>query len=109
MLYGPMTLYDTNKSWAPPVGYTFRRVDPNGAFIRVQFLRETEVTGGVKLSYIYVYVNDMGREVLRTEEEHFLSTEVEPETPSVSRWYKFVDAFYLTLMGIEEMFKWHKN
>lgn len=105
-----MILYDMNKSWVPPAGYTFHYVQPEGAYLRVVFIRHQSEVGGTKEMVVSIYVNDLGREVMRTTDEGFLSSAApELPTPPVSRWYRFVDAFYLTLLGIKEMFRWHKN
>jgi hypothetical protein len=103
-----MTFTNINRSWDAPEGFEFQDVSAKGAFLRVSFRRTDEYTSGLKkISVVQVFINDMGREVFRTEHTETSYREA-PEPPArepVSRWSRFQAAFELALLGLQEMRK----
>lgn len=85
-----MSLIDKNQSWTPPKDHQFIGVTARGSFLLVEF---GQWSGDDLRSQICVYVNDMGREVLRVTET-FEPIPPEPAThtepPPLTRWQKFV-------------------
>lgn len=103
-----ITLTDMNKSWHPPYGFEFTGVEPKGGYLVVRYERrqagDSIVRGGLQI--ITIYLQDMGREVLRTTEE-FLDPVIVPaaEPKPVATRFRFWNGFLLTLQGLEEMAK----
>lgn len=63
-----ITITDINKHLVAPEGYTAEQVVAEGAYLRVQY--RAVVLDGETLkgeSYVDIFLNDYGREVLRTE------------------------------------------
>lgn len=68
-----LLMVDKNQSWEPPEGYVLNSVKSMGAFLIVTFLQIRHVTDTVaetEMSEITVYLNDQGREVMRTTAWH---------------------------------------
>lgn len=63
-----ITIKDINQHLVAPEGYTAEQVAAEGAYLRVQYRKV--VLDGETLkgeSYVEIFLNDFGREVLRTE------------------------------------------
>ena len=101
-----MIFRDMNQSWMHPDGEVVA-INGIGPCLQVVFVSELKVSTVVNgLKTTAVYVNEMGREVMRTEEcEYFPERVVAAEPLSVSRWFRFKDAMLLTLEGLLEMAK----
>lgn len=64
-------LHDTNQSWTPPTGFEFVSLTARGSYLDVEYQRKFYWTGTTNLKMwgvIHIHLNDMGREVCRTEE-----------------------------------------
>lgn len=102
-----MTLKDMNQSWIGPDGYTFHNVMSQGAYLLVTYVRRQDIPGWLNEHHIVIYINDMGREVMRTEG---LISWPEPvaavaeSTPAlVGRWFRIKNGFLIALQGLQEM------
>ncbi len=106
-----LVLHDKNQTLEPPEGFTIQYVRAEGEYLMVEYRRVDSASQSCgSYSTVIIYLNSMGREVIRTTNQ----TEwVQPTCrniewwtrPSVSRWQKFKAGFYLALAGIEEMTK----
>ncbi len=101
-----MILHDKNKSWAPPNGYTLKKVVGEGAYLRITYIIHEENGEQHVYRTLDIYVNDTGREVMRVADT-VVGYTIKSTTPpvSVSRWFRFKNGFLLALQGIQEMFK----
>jgi hypothetical protein len=103
-----MTLKDMNQSWKQPEGYRFAGVMSQGAFLMAVFIQDRDTPLCRAYHQIVVYVNDMGREVMRTEElsETYLPLKPPVHAPApVGRWFRIKNGFLIALHGLQEMFK----
>lgn len=104
-----MTLLDKNQTLEPPEDYTFVAVEPQGAFLRAEYRQKvfkTDTLIVTRENVVTVYLNDMGREVARTMVTTLAPLpEESPAIAPVGRWYRFRNAFYMTLEGLQEMFR----
>lgn len=104
-----MILHDMNQSWKPPAGMSVISVRAEGAYLRVEYHAATTDADTKTRSEkaVVVFVNDMGREVMRTENTRRFFGPVMPslvEKPeSTSAWVRFKNGFFMILIGIEEM------
>jgi hypothetical protein len=104
-----MILSDMNQSWRPPENYRFVNTTAEGSFL-VHLYSErlfrpgtTEVIG---TNYVTIYVNDMGREVSRTQYRvDVVPPRVRMGSPNVSRSFRFRNGFLIALQGLQEMAK----
>ena len=99
-----MTLYDKNQTLLPPAGYLFTRLRAEGSFLRVEYRR----IDSENVSVVTIYLNDMGREVVRSVDEEDLDLEIFPEPQFLSkkhltRWSRFKLWLSLSIYGIREM------
>ena len=66
-----MKVIDINEHLKPPKHHELRFVNATGAFVRLEY-RATLISANDPLGYarstVVIYLNDMGREVLRTED-----------------------------------------
>ena len=96
-----------NRSWTPPEGFKPDSVSAEGAYLRVNFSKWlTQRASGALIYYsVTIYVNDMGREVMRTTQEQKFPAIAEPAIPAFTpgRWFRFQNGFYLALEGLQEM------
>ena len=101
-----MTFKDKNERLLIPDGYVFTNISAEGSFLRVEFrhLRSENV------AVMNIYLNDFGREVLRTEEEvdRVDSEETFPEEKvllkkHISRWGRICMWLVLLFYDIREM------
>lgn len=101
-----MILHDMNQSWTQPEGYRFVGVLAQGAFLMVLFIQDRDTPLCRAYHQIAIYVNDMGREVMRTEElsETYLPLN-KPAPAPVGRWFRFKNGFYIALQGFQEMIR----
>src|ERR1700676_3038443 len=92
-----MVFVDKNQTLQPPVGYKCVGVVANGAYLQVIYI------SGV--SRIVVYLNDMGREVGRTETALPLPTPIKPKQEPISRWFRFRNGWLIVLEGLTELIR----
>ena len=92
-------LSDKNETLQPPAGYFLHAVDAQGAYLRVEY----RVTTAVQEGTVVIYLNEMGREVLRTRQVIAAPKNIKPVVV-LTRWMKFKNGFFMMLIGIEEMF-----
>lgn len=104
-----MILIDKNRTLEPPENSRFVSLTPIGSFLVALYARRiyradsTEVIGE---DFVSVYMNDMGREVGRTQHRVDFAPIAAPYVPPpVPRWYRFCNAFYMTLEGLQEMIR----
>lgn len=57
-----MNLIDKNQTLLPPEGYEFTGLSAEGAYLRLEYRR----IGADKVSTVTIYLNDWGREVVRS-------------------------------------------
>lgn len=105
-----MKFDNINRSWEAPDGFNFDGVTAEGAYLRVVFRRVVKNKSTEReYSVVTIFINDIGREVFRTErEEHFYLSAPElpiPPAPLVTRRARFLNAVYLVLAGLQEMRK----
>lgn len=103
-----MLLQDMNQSWTPPAGFVFQDVTASGAYLLVNYTQsfwENPLQQG--WHQVVIYVNDMGREVMRTTDTLLAPPirEEEPEPLPVGRRFRFKNGFLICLQGIQEMIK----
>lgn len=113
-----MILRDMNLSWTPPADMTLHSVRVEGGYILVKYWQPVLSTqDGAPLSEksVVVFINEMGREVMRTETIHDWPQPVyglpgvakKPEPTSC--WTRFKNGFFMMLIGIEEMIQCRKK
>lgn len=91
-----MILSDKNQSWQPPEGYGLASLSAEGSFLRLVYRKQTEVGHVV----ITVYLNDMGREVLRTQDTIDYGALKSSATPVAGGFWKALrDGFKLFFRG----------
>jgi hypothetical protein len=104
-----MILSDMNKSWKAPEGYTFQKVTARGAYLMVKYVRRQDVPGWLVEDQIVIYVNDMGREVMRDEGLVSwpvpVAAVVESNPTLVGRWFRIKNGWLIVLHGLQEMIK----
>jgi len=106
-----LVLHDKNQTLEPPDGFAIQYVKVEGEYIVVEYRRTDSYSeNGGSYSTVIVYLNSMGREVVRTtnQTEWRMPPRTAPEWQaprSISRWYRIKAGFYLALLGIQEMFK----
>ena len=95
-----MWVHDKNETLLAPGNFTLVSVRADGAYLRLEYGQKLE--GCVRC--VVIYLNDMGREVLRTTDEIFMSLvpTVTPP-PVVHPWFKFKNGFLIVLQGVQEM------
>lgn len=98
-----MLIYDKNETLQPPAGFEVDGVEPHGAYLVLSYHRSEEEKDHFNIQLVHVYLNDMGREVLRTV-ENALDWKAEPAVAvTVSRWYRFCNGWLIALQGLQEM------
>ena len=107
-----MTLHDMNKSWLPPDGYRFVSITPTGNYLDVLYTQTIFEPGTIRKigqNVVHVYLNDMGREVARTQDQLQFACPAPVSVPFVAprmpRRFRFKDGFLLALTGLQEMLK----
>lgn len=105
-----MKLWDKNETLQPPEGYEIVALSAEGSYLRVEYCRQLARTKKFQsYSTILVYLNDMGREVVRTED---IREEKFPEPHAVApltTGMRFKNGLYLILAGINEVISCHKK
>ena len=106
-----LILHDRNQTLEPPEGFAIQYVKPEGEYIVIEYRRVNCVhEGGGSYSTVIIYLNSMGREVIRTTNETewvmpSRKAEVWMAPRPISRWFRIKAGFYLALLGMEEMLK----
>ena len=104
-----MLLRDMNQNWTPPDGFVFQDVTASGAYLQVRYTQSFAATPIFRQGQhqVVIYVNDMGREVMRTTDTLLAPPirEEEPEPLPVGRRFRFKNGFLIVLQGLEEMIK----
>ena len=95
-----MTFLDKNHTLEPPKDHTFYGVTAEGAYLRAEYRRRFSNGDDI----VVIYLNDTGREVARAMTTVYLPQPISAPAP-VGRWYKFRNAFYMTLEGLQEMIR----
>ena len=91
-----MILRDVNKSWIPPQGYGLVSLSAEGSFLRLVY-RQKLAEGH---STVTVYLNDTGREVLRTQDMIDYGALKSPAAPVAGGfWEALREGFKLFLRG----------
>jgi hypothetical protein len=99
-----MTVLDKNQTLVPPADHFLHAVGAQGAYIWLEYHTRSWRTGyDTRYGAVMIYLNDMGREVIRTQQDVDIPLPVEPEVAPVTRWMKFKNGFFMVLIGIEEM------
>ena len=103
-----MIMTDVNATIKPPAGFTLHEVCAFGEYIRLQYVLSNIFKTGTRdvigATIIYVYVNSMGREVIRTEEvQRFPETPIKAPEPNRTWWNTLKNGFFMILIGTEEM------
>lgn len=100
-----MIVKDFNQTLIPPPHYQPVEVRGEGSYLRLTY---TKYRSDRKCTYrdqVVIFLNDQGREVVRTEEIFTTVLQI-PETPApIGRWYSFREGFYTALLGLQEMGK----
>ena len=106
-----MKYIDTNLTWVPPAedhGFRFVSARSEGAFLRLEY-RKIIFNGDVPIGrgIVNVFLNDMGREVGRTEDVEWIEDDKKPATvyTSLSLWKQFVLWFQILISDIREIVK----
>jgi hypothetical protein len=99
-----MRLFDKNETLQPPEGYEIVALSAEGSYLRVEYRRQVARTSKFQSwSTVVVFLNDYGREVVRTEdtvEEKFPEPHVvAPLTAAM----QFKNGLFLILAGISEV------
>ena len=71
-----MNLFDKNQTLIAPEGAQISGVFAEGSFLRVSY-QQTLLGEPSRYKIIDVFLNDMGREVLRTEAIHYVPTSLD--------------------------------
>jgi len=114
-----MILTDINQSWKRPEGYHVYSVRAEGGYLRVEFnkLRDPEEDISTRQTLyitdtITIFVNDAGREVMRTAESSVKTKRwVDDDTipverrQEVGRWFRFKNALLLMFEGFVQAVK----
>ena len=100
-----MHLFDKNETLQSPEGYEIVALSAEGSYLRVEYRRQLARTKKFQsYSTIIVYLNDIGREVVRTEDT---AEEKFPEPPVVmtplTAAMQFKNGLFLILAGISEV------
>lgn len=94
-----MIVEDKNLTLQPPDGFRPESVEAQGAYLRLQYVRfERSMATAHYWTRVTIYLNDMGREVLRTTDDVVLPTlrvatpkydePEEPKAKSIWDWIK---------------------
>ena len=112
-MHNNAVLHDMNRSWIPPANFEFNSLKAEGAFLVALYVQNIYQTGTTEIcgqNFVTVYLNDMGREVSRTEHRVDFAPTQKPYVPPVVPWRFHVrDGFLLMLEGFKEMTKCHKK
>lgn len=101
-----MKFTNINQSWEAPEGFHFRSVEAIGAYLIVKFFIRADTDGWHNERELTVYANDMGRQVMTTEDHRRWSEAIPPTLrPPAGRWFRFKAALDLILLGISEVWK----
>lgn len=101
-----MIFKDFNQTLVPPKGFVVNHVKAKGAYLLVQFVKERDTDTHYIRDYVEIYLNDMGREVARTEDTKTFEKYVANLVPApVGAWYHFRESFYTALLGLQGMFQ----
>jgi hypothetical protein len=76
---------DKNQTLIPPANYEFSSLKVEGAYFRLGYTQTTYYSNSTKImgyNTVFVYLNDQGREVLRTENMERVQYQ-EDTTPAV--------------------------
>ena len=99
-----MDIKDKNELLQTPEGSHFLGVDVEGAYLRLRYIRSGE-KGKTLFS---LYLNDQGREVLRTS-EFYEKPKPLPTRPKPNRRERFREAFFTVRLGLEAVLKCFLN
>ena len=95
-----MEVHDKNETLQPPAEFQFLSVRAAGAYLQLEYGKKIE--GGLRR--VVIYLNDMGREVLRTTDVVWPpKPPVATPIKSVGAWFKFRNGFLIALQGLREM------
>ena len=103
-----MLVKDKNQTLQEPEGFALEDVQAVGSYLRLAYWLDKyrSQEGCWEYCTVVVYLNDQGREVLRTtdwrKEPHV--AQKFPPIP-VPRWIQFQNGFSLALEGLKEMTK----
>lgn len=103
-----MEIFDKNQTLQPPEDYWVHSVSADGSYLRLEYrqgLCATGTTAVIGENTVVVFLNDAGREVLRTQREEVWLPSPEP----VGRWFRFRDGCLIVLGGLQEMMIWRKS
>lgn len=83
-----MIIEDKNRTLVPPAGYEFRSVEAEGAYLRLHY-RQILFREGTRdiqgETWVYIFLNDQGREVVRTI-AYYESLVPVPSEPPLTFW-----------------------
>ena len=86
-----MIITDINQHLKPPTGYELMNVYPQGVFLKIIYEKKQDCDG----SQIVIYLNDVGREVARTEERpHAPVSPSKAVAPPKPWWVSFAIRFF---------------
>ena len=90
-----MIIEDKNRTLVPPAGYELRSVEAEGAYLRLHYRRilfraGTTIVQGEK--WVHIFLNDQGREVVRTV-QYYESIAPVPAEPPKTIWEVVRDGF----------------
>jgi hypothetical protein len=100
-----LVLHDKNQTLEPPEGFDLQSVKARGEYLIVEYRRtDSRTEHGGSDSTVAIYLNSMGREVLRTTNRiTWMHPLIRRPVVSVSRWFRIKNGFYLALAGLGEM------
>ena len=98
-----MIVLDKNQTLDRPKGFTFAFVNAKGAYLQLRFQKtviHVNPAESNELHTVDVYLNDQGREVLRTEEKHRLPDLPPPVVaPPPQTWWEEVKSDFKFMFG----------
>ena len=97
-----MKVTDKNQTLVPPEGYTFIFVSAEGGYLRLQYQKILSNSMSVPKEEwtAVVYLNDQGREVLRTEEKRDIFPDPDPlPAPPPQTWWEEVKSDFKFMFG----------
>ena len=110
-----MHLFDKNETLQSPEGYEIVALSAEGSYLRVEYRRELNrkvkngLTSSVTTSTVVVFLNDMGREVARTENTTEVFVPEPHEDVPITAAMQFKNGLFLILAGISEVMSCHKR
>lgn len=105
-----MEIFDKNLTLESPEGYRPRDVTAQGEYLRLEYWQPVYRPGTTVIighNKVTIYLNSMGREVMRTTVRDLMPT---PEVVnSITRRNRFRNGFFMILIGLEEMVRCLKS